>query len=43
MNLAKIYIQAGDKVKAKIELEALARLGERFSAQAEVQTLIGAL
>ena len=43
MNLAKIYIKAGDKAKARGELETLAKLGDKFTAQAEVQTLIGTL
>lgn len=43
MNLAKIYIAAGDKAKAKEELQTLAKLGNKFTAQAEVQSLIGAL
>lgn len=43
MNLAKIYIQAGDKAQAKRELETLAKLGDKFASQAEVVSLLGAL
>ncbi len=40
LNLAKIYIKAGDSVRAKTELEALAKLGEKFAAQPEVSTML---
>lgn len=43
LNLAKIYIKAGDKGKAKIELEALAKLGEKFPGQTEVSALMKSL
>ena len=32
LNLAKIYIKAGDKGKAKTELDTLAKLGDKFPA-----------
>lgn len=40
LNLAKIYIKAGDNARAKSELEALAKLGEKFHAQAEVAAML---
>ena len=43
LNLAKIYIKSGDKARAKTELETLAKLGDKFSAQAEVNTLLQTL
>ncbi|MDH3459579.1 MAG: PEP-CTERM system TPR-repeat protein PrsT [Burkholderiaceae bacterium] len=43
MNLAKIYIQAGEKALARGELERLAKAGEKFSQQAEVQKLLDTL
>jgi cellulose synthase operon protein C len=43
LNLAKIYIKAGDKANARIELERLAKLGDKFSGQAEVGELIKTL
>jgi predicted Zn-dependent protease len=43
LTLAKIYLQTGDKAKARAELEALAQLGEKFGAQAEVTKLMGSL
>jgi len=39
LHLAQIYIKAGDKKGAKTELDALAGLGDRFPAQAEVALL----
>ncbi len=41
--LAKLYIQSGDKASARIELEALAKLSDKFSSQAEVGQLLGSL
>lgn len=43
LNLAKIYLKAGDKDRAKTELAALAKLGEKFSSQPEVETLLKSL
>lgn len=43
LNLAKIYLKSGDKVRAKNELEALARLGDSFGAHSEVNTLLKSL
>lgn len=40
LNLAKIYIKSGDKDRAKGELKALEKLGDRFAAQAEVKALL---
>ncbi len=41
LNLAKMHLQAGDKSKARTELQKLAKLGAKFSAgQAEVSTLL---
>ena len=42
LNLAKIYIAAGDKARAKIELDALAKVGEKDPAHAEVMQLLKA-
>jgi cellulose synthase operon protein C len=41
--LARLYAQAGDKVKARNELDALARLGNQFAEQAEVAQLLKTL
>jgi putative PEP-CTERM system TPR-repeat lipoprotein len=43
LNLAKIYIKAGDSHRAKTELDALAQLGGKFTAQAEVTALLKSL
>jgi Flp pilus assembly protein TadD len=43
LNLAKIYIKSGDKVRAKAELQTLNNLGDKFSSQAEVTTLLQTL
>lgn len=43
LNLAKIHIKAGDKEPAKKELNALAALGDKFPAQAEVAQLLKTL
>ena len=40
LNLARIYAQAGDKSNARVELEALAALGDEFRAQPEVQAML---
>ncbi len=40
LRLAKLYIKSGDKPRAKAELEALAKLGDKFAGQAEVATLL---
>jgi len=42
LNLAKIYIGSGDKARARSELEALEKLGDKFAAQAEVKSLLRA-
>jgi predicted Zn-dependent protease len=39
LNLAKALVKAGNKDEAKKELEELAKLGEKFPAQAEVEKL----
>jgi len=39
MNLAKVLIKAGKKDEARKELDALAKLGEKFPGQAEVSRL----
>jgi len=41
--LAKHYLKAGEKAYAKAELEALSKLGDKFSAQAEVGNLLKTL
>ncbi len=43
LRLAKLYIKSGDKTGARAELDALARLGDRFSGQAEVAALLKTL
>jgi cellulose synthase operon protein C len=43
LNLAKIHIKAGDKSRARVELETLAKLGEKFSGQSEVSSLMKSL
>lgn len=43
LNLAKIYIKSGDKKQAKVLLDDLAKLGEKFSAQAEVDAALKSL
>lgn len=43
LTLAKIYLESGDKVQAKTELETLAKLGDKFGAQAEVTRLLATL
>jgi putative PEP-CTERM system TPR-repeat lipoprotein len=40
LNLAKIYVKAGDKGPARAELEALAKLGEKFPGQVEVSAML---
>jgi Flp pilus assembly protein TadD len=40
LHLAKIYLQSGDKSRARNELETLAKLGDKFHAHAEVAALI---
>jgi putative PEP-CTERM system TPR-repeat lipoprotein len=41
--LAKLYLQAGDKVAARSELETLASLEGKFASQAEVRRLLQTL
>lgn len=43
LNLAKLFIQDNQKPQARAELEDLARLGDRFPAQAEVAALLKTL
>lgn len=40
LNLAKLYIQAGKKDAARVELERLAKAGAKFNAQGEVARLL---
>lgn len=40
LNLAKTLIKAGKKDEARVELEGLAKLGEKFSGQTEVSQLL---
>jgi putative PEP-CTERM system TPR-repeat lipoprotein len=39
LNLARLYVKAGEKALARKELEQLAQLGEKFPGQKEVQQL----
>lgn len=43
MNLAKIYINAGDKLNARQELDRLAAMGGKFSGRAEVESMLKTL
>lgn len=43
LNLARVYLKAGEKAKARTELEALKKLGEAFAGQAEVDKLLKSL
>ena len=43
MNLAKIYIPAGDKARAKTELESLAKLGHKDPSSQEASALLKTL
>jgi putative PEP-CTERM system TPR-repeat lipoprotein len=43
LRLAKLYIKAGDKTRARAELDSLGRLGDKFSGQAEVSALLKTL
>ncbi len=43
LNLARIHIKGGKKDLARKELEELAKLGDKFPAQAEVATLLKSL
>jgi putative PEP-CTERM system TPR-repeat lipoprotein len=43
LNLARMYVQAGDKAAARTELETLAKLGDKFTGQPEVASLLKAL
>ncbi len=43
LNLAKIYLASGDKAKARSELDALAKLGDKLPVHAEVAALINAM
>ena len=43
LNLAKVLISAGKKTEARQELDALAKLGDKFSQQAEVAQMLKSL
>lgn len=43
LNLARIYLKADEKSKARTELEALKKLGDQFADQAEVAKLLKSL
>jgi len=43
LNLAKIYAEAGDKAKARAELDTLAKLGDKFQGQPQVAAMLKAL
>lgn len=40
LTLARLYLKNNDKAKAKAELDDLAKLGDKFSGQAEVSALL---
>ena len=43
LNLARIHLRGGKKDLARKELDAMAKLGDKFPAQAEVATLLKSL
>lgn len=43
LNIAKLYIQSGEKVAARTELQELAKLGTKFQAHTEVNRLLQSL
>jgi Flp pilus assembly protein TadD len=43
LRLAKLYIKAGEKDRARAELQQLSKLGEKFAGQAEVASLLKTL
>ena len=43
LRLAKLYIKAGDKTRARGELDTLSKLGEKFAGQPEVAQLLSTL
>ena len=43
LRLAKLYIKTGDKTRARGELDALGRLGDKFVGQPEVAQLLSTL
>lgn len=43
LTLARLYLQAGQKPQARELLETLAKLGDKFSEQAEVKSLVAGL
>ena len=43
LNMARLHLQAGDKLAARTELQELAKLGDKFRAQAEVARLLQSL
>jgi cellulose synthase operon protein C len=43
LNLAQMYLRAGDKAAAKTELDELAKLGDKFAGQAKVTELLATL
>ena len=43
LNMAKIQIRAGDKTSAKLTLDELTKLGEKFGGQAEVAEMLKGL
>ena len=43
LNLAKVLIASGKKDEARKELDALAKMGDKFPSQAEVSQLLKSL
>ncbi len=43
LRLAKLYMKQGEKAQAREELDALAKLGDKFAGQAEVSALLKSL
>ena len=43
LNLARLYVRAGEKANAKAELERLVSLGTKFARQSEVGELLKSL
>jgi putative PEP-CTERM system TPR-repeat lipoprotein len=43
LNLARLYIKAGEKAQARAELKELAKLGDKFAAKGDVSALLASL
>jgi len=43
LRLAKLYLKTGDKLRARAELESIAKLGDSYPGQPEVTSLLKSL